>query len=180
MLLHEALVSLQVFDHRHADSLRELVCEVQKDSEQFGLSSVYRVFGNIRRPRHIHDLKRVLQYEGFAAVARVQVLGSSQVYLNQLMRIQAKWSECGKQGRASLNLLTFDDEAHLTPNLTLPHPELLFRPDFLIPSAELWPEYLHPVVEQTLFDLARNLKVNPWGEFHCSGKSLLDFSPSHE
>lgn len=80
------------------------------------------------------------------------------------------------QPDAELELLDFNSEQRLSPTLTLPHPEWLTRSDLLVPSAEVWGEYFHPVVEQPLVALAARVGSD-WGEFHCPGRELLVPTP---
>ncbi|HEY0320981.1 MAG TPA: 2-amino-4-hydroxy-6-hydroxymethyldihydropteridine diphosphokinase [Pyrinomonadaceae bacterium] len=49
-----------------------------------------------------------------------------------------------------LDLLLYDNEQRATEFLTLPHPRLHLRRFVLIPLAELAPELLHPVLNQTI------------------------------
>ncbi|MCB0368055.1 MAG: hypothetical protein KDD45_01120 [Bdellovibrionales bacterium] len=44
-----------------------------------------------------------------------------------------------------IELLSYDNEIRLTPQLTLPHPQLFLDPLILHCSSEIWPEYIHPV-----------------------------------
>jgi 7,8-dihydro-6-hydroxymethylpterin-pyrophosphokinase len=63
----------------------------------------------------------------------------------------------------------------MTPQLTLPHPDLHRRPEDLILAAQVWGSYLHPVLNKRLREIATEVKPESWGSFFAQGKSLLDF-----
>ena len=52
-----------------------------------------------------------------------------------------------------LDLLLVDDEVRVTPELTLPHPEMHLRPFVLEPLAAIAPEWRHPVLGQTVREM---------------------------
>ncbi len=72
-------------------------------------------------------------------------------------------------------LVLFEDETLLTPQLTLPHPDLHLLPFWLIPAAEVWSDAPHPVLSKSLHDLVGEHDWGTWGEFYAQGKTLLDF-----
>lgn len=77
--------------------------------------------------------------------------------------------------RAMLSLLTYDDLVVLSPQLTLPHPNL--HRDFLIIrcASESWPNYEHPIMQKTLSEIAATALPGVDAEFFQQGKSLVDF-----
>jgi 2-amino-4-hydroxy-6-hydroxymethyldihydropteridine diphosphokinase len=54
-----------------------------------------------------------------------------------------------------LDLLAYDQMVLNRPELTLPHPFLEKRRFVLEPMAEIAPEYLHPVLQETIAELRR-------------------------
>jgi 7,8-dihydro-6-hydroxymethylpterin-pyrophosphokinase len=91
--------------------------------------------------------------------------------------INAKLQERMRKNPNSVDyfLVLFEDETLLTPQLTLPHPDLHLLPFWLVPAAELWGDAAHPVLGKSLHDLAAERDLGTWGEFYAQGKTLLDF-----
>jgi len=57
-----------------------------------------------------------------------------------------------------LDILFFNDEIIQTESLTIPHPELINRAFVLIPLCEIAPDYVHPVGQRTMCELARQFE----------------------
>lgn len=72
-------------------------------------------------------------------------------------------------------LLGFGEVFKMTPQVTIPHPELHEKAHWLHVAAELWPEYRHPVFNESLSELSRRFPSKEWGHFHAQGKALIDF-----
>ncbi len=70
-------------------------------------------------------------------------------------------------------LLCHDDEVRMTPALTLPYPKWMTEAHLLIPAAEIWGDYHHPVLTNNLYSLAQRFAGQPWGEFYAQGRELL-------
>lgn len=70
-------------------------------------------------------------------------------------------------------LLTYDDMVQLTPQLTVPYPRWLGEAHLLIPAAEIWGDYHHPILQKNLYALAQQFSGQPWGEFFSQGHELL-------
>jgi len=66
--------------------------------------------------------------------------------------------------RIDLDILAYESVVMETPRLTLPHPRFLERSFALLPAAEVWPEWVHPVAGKTLDELARTLKFETAAE----------------
>lgn len=67
-----------------------------------------------------------------------------------------------------LDILLFEDLVIRADNLTIPHPGLHKRRFVLRPLADIAPDVLHPVLNETIFELLTNLKDNEKGVIHYS------------
>lgn len=172
---HEALVSIKVFSNEGQGLLRQLMTDLREKMDVTGASSIYRVWGNINHPEHIHDLRRIESFDGLAAVIRVRTSDRPQDLLKFLHDIELKFRSEVLRRSISLNLLVYEDLTYMTPELTLPHPELHRRPEALLLAAEVWGEYVHPVLKENLYTLTRQFHDEQWGRFYAQGKTLLDF-----
>lgn len=80
-----------------------------------------------------------------------------------------------KEKRAALNLLSYDDLVILSPQLTLPHPNL--HTDYLLVrcAAEAWTQFEHPIIQKTLSEIVSLALPAADAEFFMQGKSLVAF-----
>ncbi len=172
---HVALVSVKVHSPQASSLMRQVFKESFKQDEVLQISSVYKVFEETARPSHIHDLKTYATTYGLCLVAKVSIIRGPQELVDDLQGLQEAWTDPSTRRGVSLNLLVFEDQVSMTPHLTLPHPELHLKAHLLIPSAEIWGQYQHPIIGQSLSELSQWWANKTWGEFHAPGKSLLDF-----
>ena len=57
-----------------------------------------------------------------------------------------------------IDLIAIDDTVIDTPELTLPHPRMHLR-DFVVrPMLELCPEWVHPLLNKTILEIAQTYK----------------------
>lgn len=59
-----------------------------------------------------------------------------------------------------LDLLLFDDRIVETSQLQLPHPHMAERAFVLVPLAEIAPQWVHPVSDRTIADLAAQIDAS--------------------
>jgi len=52
-----------------------------------------------------------------------------------------------------IDILFFDDLVRSTKKLQIPHPRISERAFVLVPMAELEPEFMHPVLKETIREL---------------------------
>jgi 2-amino-4-hydroxy-6-hydroxymethyldihydropteridine diphosphokinase len=79
--------------------------------------------------------------------------------LQQLLKIEAEFGRIRQERwgprTLDLDLLLFDNAIVNTPTLTLPHPHLHERAFVLAPLAEICPDWIHPLYQQSIVDLAK-------------------------
>ena len=80
-----------------------------------------------------------------------------------------------KKERFSLQILAMEDLVFRTPEFTIPDIQLHNSPNWLVPCAEIWPDYMHPILKKDLRSILNHLEYNEV-LFFAQNKSLLDFS----
>jgi 2-amino-4-hydroxy-6-hydroxymethyldihydropteridine diphosphokinase len=79
--------------------------------------------------------------------------------LNHLLQIESEMGRVRKERWGpriiDLDILFFNDEIIQTPDLTIPHPEILNREFILNLMNEIAPDFVHPVEKKTIEGLAR-------------------------
>jgi 2-amino-4-hydroxy-6-hydroxymethyldihydropteridine diphosphokinase len=82
-------------------------------------------------------------------------------YLKQLeARLGREPSFRNGPRRIDLDILFYDDLVLDEPGLSIPHPRLHERAFVLVPLADLAPDFRHPVLNQTVFELLAPLDVS--------------------
>ncbi len=97
----------------------------------------------------------------------IEARGQINDELNQVPGSQDKIVDC--------DLIDFQGEVFLSPQLTLPYPEAHQKAFVIIPLSEMLPKWQHPVLKKTAAELAREAYWPSWGSFFAGGKTLLDF-----
>lgn len=83
--------------------------------------------------------------------------------LHHLLQIELKHGRDRSHGivkgprTLDLDLLLYDDVVMATPELTLPHPEMHTRHFVLEPLAAIAPEWMHPILQQSIQQLLQKL-----------------------
>jgi 7,8-dihydro-6-hydroxymethylpterin-pyrophosphokinase len=169
------LIGVKSFSNDGLNLLKSIVHGLQKWMTITKVSSVYRVQGIRRKPRHIHDLHRFTSLEGLAVCIKGTSALPPDKILDALHEMEGQFRSEIMHRSASLNLLVVGSLTIATPVLTLPHPEFHEEPEQLVPAVEIWPDYEHPVLGVPLEQLVRNSQSLDTVEFFAQGKTLLDF-----
>lgn len=160
---HKILILIQTHINSQTEALGEAFAFLKEKFEEVKTSSVYLAYNH----PGIH--KNPTGQLVFAATALTeQGAPEVQSILDRLAEENTKALE--------VFLLAYDDETRLSPQLTLPHNELHLRPQWLLPAAEIWGEYPHPVLGKPLHELAGAQDWGPWGQFYAQGEMLKEFS----
>jgi len=138
---------------------QSLISDLNKVGAILSISSVYKRYLGKNRVDLNANIETVLRFATNCAVD--ELLWHFRQYT--------------KDKKASLNLLSYDDLVVLSPQLTLPNPNL--HTDFLIVrcASEAWPQYEHPIMQKTLGEIAALALPAVDAEFFLQGKSLVDF-----
>jgi 2-amino-4-hydroxy-6-hydroxymethyldihydropteridine diphosphokinase len=174
---HTALVGIKILSSRGIAHLQQLVQSLRSEDEILAISSVYKIGPPEQRPELEGAARSAQGFFSLSLVIKIQTTRTAEDYMGFLSQTEQEWTEDVTRRATSIRLyfLTFDNNTHMTPELTLPYPDLHKTPELLIPAAEVWGDYVHPVLDSSLFTLTHAMKSHAWGEFYAQGKSLLDF-----
>lgn len=75
----------------------------------------------------------------------------------QLGRVRDPDNRWGER-TIDLDILFYDNEIINTDSLKIPHPRVHERAFALVPMLELDPEYVHPIIKKTVFDIHSELE----------------------
>jgi 2-amino-4-hydroxy-6-hydroxymethyldihydropteridine diphosphokinase len=85
--------------------------------------------------------------------------------LRELLAMERKLGRARNKNRnlresrtIDLDILLFGDRVVDTPKLKIPHPEMSHRRFVLVPSAEIEPDMLHPVLKKSVKEMLEELK----------------------
>lgn len=148
-----AQISLNVT--RGSQGLVDILGEVLKKNKILSISSVYK-------------RKELFQAEleaQFVLVVCCEQEGPWQEAQNNL-QIASR--------RGTVTLLVFEKEVIMTPEMTLPSPDLHSDPIAILAAAEVWPGYVHPIYKKPLSSLVGQGQRTDRGEFLFQGQNLLE------
>jgi 2-amino-4-hydroxy-6-hydroxymethyldihydropteridine diphosphokinase len=97
------------------------------------------------------------------AAVRLRTALTPVALLGRLLEIEAAQGRSRETTRDAartldLDLLFYGDRILLEPNLELPHPRLADRPFVLEPLCDLAADFVHPVLQRTVANLARRVR----------------------
>ncbi len=173
---HKCLISVMVFSRDGEKILKEICKQFKSDFDLIKCSDVYLVKGKHSKSETLHDIVTEDSYIGLSMSFAARTVLEPELALKFLENIELLFKNPAQKRTVSLNLLAFDDNTKMTPRLVLPHPSLHLQPELLVPAADVWPEYYHPVLKQSLIGLLKGVQTVGWGEFYAPAKSVLDFS----
>lgn len=89
--------------------------------------------------------------------------------LSQYLKDYEKFCELQSNQNIQFKLLGFEQEIHLTPELTVPWPSLFEDALILKCAVEVWPDYDHPILKKNLLTLLNEKSSRPAFEFLRQG-----------
>lgn len=172
---HAALVGLKAFSNDGIKICKQVIKTISNHFQVSKVSSVYKVQRQQKHPLHNHDLRRIIEFEGLSLAFQILTEKSSVEVCRLIGEIEKKHCSEVLHKSVQLTLIVYENETYMTKKLTLPNPTFHDQPEILFPAAEIWGEYRHPVLQQTLHTLTRKFANQRWGEFFEQGKTVLDF-----
>jgi hypothetical protein len=156
-------------------SLHRALIGVQTDLDP-SLSLHRRVAKALYRTADIHGVSGVYQYsdqgeEGLTVVYSLR----TQTEPKELKKKIDEITKSIRSTRYSIEVLIFDDIILRSPNLVLPSLDLHKLKRWCMPAADLWGDYVHPVVGKDLKILSETTGSLEKIEFYAQSKTLLDF-----
>lgn len=122
-----------------------------------------------RRSQSASDFDSTIEF-----VIAISTLMPSHVLASKCLEISKKVERKRSDSHVHLELLVYDREVLMTPELTLPHPSLQYDALTLRLSCEIWSRYEHPILKKTLRELADSRSQDLDVEFVMQGQNLLD------
>lgn len=172
---HPVLISIKAFAGNGGELLRKAIKELDTVLEISAISSIYSVAFEENQANTVHDLRTRGSYSGLVVSLKGLTTSSPENLLEHLKHIESSLAGTLTQQSLQLKLQIYEDLTIMRPDLTIPHPEFHLRADEVVPAAEIWSEYIHPISKQSMFTLTQRFSGENWGEFFGQGKSLLDF-----
>jgi 7,8-dihydro-6-hydroxymethylpterin-pyrophosphokinase len=146
------------------ENLKKLISELKLISWEVDFSSVYRQFEN--EQRFDFDARMV-------TVSKIEFETTKEEFLAKLTATQKFLASVLGKEKMKVVPLAIEQEIQMIPELTLPHPSLHLDPLVTRCGAEVWPDYVHPILKMTLSELANKAPEIHNAEFMLQGKSLV-------
>lgn len=159
--VHRALIIIQTHINAQTEDLKKVVRFLSQAHQLDKMSSIYLAYASTQKNSNASGRLSVA-CTFFVTESAIQMQKRINQYLKEYPHV------------VDIILAAYDDETLLSPDITLPHPELHVRPDWLIPSSEIWGDYPHPILTRPLEDIASAADWGGWGRFYAQGTSLID------
>lgn len=167
----EALIYLGSEIASGEDKFKKVLLGLE-DEDIKKISSIFRTQGE----KNTHS-----RYDELSIVVLIRTKKSAPQLAYLLSSLSAPMKEKRTYKDFEQLLLIYGKEIRMTPELTLPFPELFSRPEILLPSAEIYGQYYHPILGKALAELASEIqskqkvifyKQNPFSNLEFREKSL--------
>lgn len=162
------VIHLEVASIQGLDLLRQSLKHLREFLDLDSISSIFRM----DQPKAAESERPlVLAVAGSTSLAPRELVA-------QLKGIESEVAQAHARFVLSARLLFYGQAALMTPEVTVPYPDLHLRPALLGPAMEVAREWHHPVLRTELRRVAEMHRMKAWGQFVAQGKSVLDFSES--
>lgn len=169
------LLSVRVHSHDGLELLKKTLQVLKNKMKFVALSSVYRTKVQDELAQHVHDLRTRAQFEGFVVAIRAFTEDAPLELLQVIQSIEATTSNESMRQSVTIELYFYGSRTQMTPEMTLPEPSFHLHAEKVLPMAEIAADFIHPVLKQSIRELARPYISRSWGEFVAQGKAMLDF-----
>lgn len=170
----EALLSIESYLGDRRGRLQATIKRLFEELQIVQISSIYELSEGGEANRSVLSSEDPERWAGGLSVVLRVTTDRSPLALLELIqkieRVSNMTTRC-----VDIDLLFYGEVSTMTPDLTLPHPEIHRRPQVLIPAAEIAPDFVHPVLGKNLAELTHRFEKTHWGSYYSSGKTLLDF-----
>ncbi len=176
----KALISFRTYSGLGVKEIHDFLTLIRSTGAVLKISSVYKI-----KPIEIQTVRKQknappLGVEGFISAILIDTTVSPQDLLFQILEIEERMQKSKHYSTVIIRLLVIENVLLNHSALTLPHPDLHLNLEELVPAVEIWPEYVHPILNLKLAELLKMSKPVTWGEFYCQGPSLIDFSARND
>lgn len=140
------------------------------------LATFKQITKRLRKKNRIDKISSIYQLPPGSefALCGAFVLGTEETQPNVFKLEVEKSFEDIKKERFLSQILAMEDLVFRTPELTIPDVQLHTLTNWLVPSSEIWPDYMHPILKKDLRSILNQLEYNDVS-FFAQNKSLLDF-----
>lgn len=170
---NDIIIAVSSPSSRGVGVLQKVVADLAVQSKIFKISSIYQV--NRKRSDHqsIRSLRSNDWAQDFEVVIWLKSVLTPHVWIEKIKQVEEKHSMKNLNQNVGCQLIFFGDETMMTPQITVPHPEVHRRSVTLDLIAEIWPDKTHPILKKTVYELSQSAKERELGEFFSTGSDLL-------
>jgi 7,8-dihydro-6-hydroxymethylpterin-pyrophosphokinase len=153
--------------------LLKKVCQELCNDEAFKISSIYQVNRKIADTASIRNLRANDWSQKLEVVVWLKSKLAQLQWIEKIKRVESQNSLKSLNQNIKCYLLFYSDETTMTPQITLPYPELHRRSVTMELIAEIWPDKIHPILKKTVYELSQSAKEKELGEFFSTGSQLI-------
>lgn len=158
------LMALNIFDKDPIGLIREHLAPFKQENQIRGISHLYQKSAQgSARPPGVEEFVVIVDFE------------TSPIQKWNIEKLREQRDLLCLENMQT-TILCWKTEVWITAALTIPNEQFHLRPDWVIPSAELYPEYVHPILKKKFRELATTPVIQnagSWGEFHMQSSALL-------
>lgn len=168
----QALIAVIVYSSDGLNLLKRATQELTGIVDIEKISSVYKIKGSLNRFSHIHDIASIDGFSGITVAIKGIIQVDAKKIIEHAVKIEQKINH--KDKTLEIVVLCVDDLTRMQSDMCLPYPEWHRRVELLVPSSEVWGDYIHPILGESVYSLSQKMSEKKWGSFYAQGKSLLD------